>query len=104
MTKYTTISVYEADLDRLDIISSVSGKDKAEIMHTLLTELEGALKDAVQHHAKNGNMCFSWQLMTKRVGLNLQLTFVPKAKVETKECAPCVATYNRKGKLVKVTE
>jgi hypothetical protein len=98
MAKKTTVGIYEQDLSRFNVLTFATHKEQTDLMHVLCTELENALKDSIALHAKNGNISFQWQLVTKRTGLTLQLTFVPKLAVQTKESIPVTARYSKEGK------
>jgi hypothetical protein len=82
MTKYTSIGVYEADLDRYSTICSLLHKEQSLLFHELISELEEALKRSVQN---KGELCFNWQMQTQISGTTLSITFVPKAKVVSEQ-------------------
>lgn len=105
MGEFKTISALPKTFEQIGLISTVTQKERYQMLYELFNELEEILKIAVQNEGKNGNIQFFYTLMTKRVGNTLQLAFVPRLAVKEKVGQkPITATYNRKGELVKVTE
>jgi hypothetical protein len=102
--KQSTVGVYEADLDRINILSVVTGKSQIDLMHELLSDLETVLQISVENQGKLGNRTYFYTLMSNRVGNKLTLTFVPKAKLVAEKVpmdsdAPSVNEMEKKLRL-----
>ena len=98
MNEFKTINALPRTVEQIGLISTVTQKERYQMLYELFNDLEEILKIAVQNEGKKGNIQLFYTLMTKRTGLTLQLAFVSKGKLETvKNQKPIVARFSNKG-------
>jgi hypothetical protein len=86
MTEYTTVSIYKQDSAKLDVIAFCLRKEKRDLMHSLLDNLEEILKISIQNEGAKGKTTLAYNLMVHRVGNKITVAFVPALTVISEKC------------------